>query len=224
MSIKTVETTYEIPPVPARTGVKKTFVCETCKAQFEDEGNAKKHFAREHSYTEIASLSGSLGDPEELPTNIRGEQMYKFETREGFEAFLGERASREWGGPGWYVLSTGFTRCGRCSSSHCGHNWKSLTMLSEYERNLTSYAVEVSDRLRSARTLLGMWKCPECGGFDEHEPGCVEGQLKDEEDLRQVHVHDCSGNYEEIIDGQCVGCRSAPEKSETLLVPFTRVK
>jgi len=221
--IKTIETTYEIPAVPATTGVKKTYQCETCGSKFDSPGDAQRHFAREHSYVATLSLAGHLGDAEDLPTEIRGEQMYKFETKEGFEAFLGDRAEREWYGPGWYVLSTGFTRCGRCSSSHCGHNWKSLTTLSSYERNLTEYFNSVRERLQSARAQLGK-KCPECQECGGHATGCIEETLKDTEDLRKVLVHQCGADLEQIIDGRCSACNSVPETNEVFLAPWTEVK
>lgn len=224
MSIKTIEEPYEIPAVPARVAVKKKYECESCKAQFDSAGDAQRHFASKHSYVAVRSLAGHLGDAESLPTEIRGEEMFKFETQEGFEAFYGEGSRREWSGPGWYVKSTGFSKCGRCSASYCGHNWTSLTSLESYERSLTQYMQNVHERLRSARATLGP-RCPECEQCGTHGTGCIEETIKDEEELRKVLVHDGSGcERQEILDGRCVRCGSAPETTETVLVPWTQVQ
>lgn len=222
MSIKTIEEQYEIPAVPATVGVKKTYECESCHKRFDSPGDAQRHFARQHSYVASRSLAAHLGDAEDLPTDIRGEEMFKFETWEGFEAFGGDK--KEWSGPGWYVKSTGRSSCSRCSSPHCGHNWSALASLESYERNLTEYFRNVHERLRSARAALGP-RCPECEQCGSHGAGCIEETNKDEEDLRQVLVHDGSGcDRQEILDGRCVRCGGAPETSETVLVPWTQVQ
>jgi hypothetical protein len=168
--IKQVQETYEIPPVPAKTATRTKFECEQCGESFLDAGAANAHVKNTHAYTDRKTLAGYLGDQEDIPFDLRGDEAFHIVTEEGHTAVQGYKGRRGfssggWRGPGWYVLQHG-------RDTRDDRKWQTLIHLQELESNLTQHFQNVVERIRSARKLLGP-KCTECGWYnDEHDSYC----------------------------------------------------
>ena len=125
-----------------------------------------------HAYTDRQTLAGYLGNNDDVPSDLRGDDCYHILTEDGHTAIQGYKGSRGfnsggWRGPGWYVVQEGYS-----NDRGDYRRWKTLITLRELESNLTEHFKNVVERLRSARKLLGP-KCTDCGQFNgEHSNYC----------------------------------------------------